>query len=231
MVYAREIDGRTLTLAVSGKLLMNGLVMYDRETDSLWSQVSGEAIYGSYEGTKLEILPALLTTWRLWLDEYPGTKTLDKRGNDQYRFDPYEPYYRDNSVGLFGRTIIDERVAAKELVSGVELDNQAKAYPFSALSDSPPVNDELAGTPLLVVFDSEGESATVFSRVVDGRALTFELRQDVLTDIETGSAWSGVTGQGLSGPLAGKIVSRIPSITLFWFAWVDFHPNTEVYGN
>ena len=147
MVYAREIDGRTLTLAVSGKLLMNGLVMYDRETDSLWSQVSGKAIHGSCEGTKLEILPALMTTWAAWLGEYPDTKTLDKGSGTQYNFDPYEPYYRDNSVGLFGRTVNDERVAVKEFVLGVELGGRAKAYPFSVLSDTPLINDELAGTP------------------------------------------------------------------------------------
>lgn len=208
---------------------MNGLVMYDRETDSLWSQVSGEAIYGPYEGAKLKILPALLTTWKQWLDEYPGTETLDKSGSDQYKFDPYKPYYGDDSVGLFGRTVVDERVAAKEFVLGVKLGDHTRAYPFSVLSEAPVVNDELNGAPLLIAFDPESGSAAAFHRVIDGRALTFELLRDILTDVETGSTWSKVTGRGLSGPLAGRKLAQIPSITLFWFAWVDYNPGADVY--
>ena len=191
--------------------------------------MSGEAIYGPYAGSKLRILPALLTTWENWLDEYPGTKTLDKSGGDQYGFDPYEPYYGDRSVGLFGRTVMDERVAAKEFVLGVKLGNQARAYPFSALSDTPVINDELNDTPLLIAFDPESESVAVFNRVIDGRSLTFLLRRNTLTDAETGSSWSNVTGQGWSGPLAGRSVTRIPSMHLFWFAWVDYNPDTDVY--
>ena len=230
MVYAREVEGKTLTFGVSGKLLMNGLVMYDRETDSMWSQVSGEAIYGSYKGERLTIIPALMTTWRSWLEEHPDTKTLDKNGRQEYRFDPYEPYYGDDSIGLFGRSVNDERLDAKELVIGVNMEGRAKAYPFSELSRSPVINDEVGGVPLLVAFGSESRSAAVFSRTINGRTLTFETRHGNLTDAETGSVWSILTGRALRGELAGIRLSAIPSVTLFWFAWADFYPDTSVHG-
>lgn len=219
-----------MTFAVSGKLLMNGLVMYDRETDSLWSQVSGHAIYGTYDGSQLTILPALMTTWSSWLEEHPGTKTLNKNGRREYLFDPYEPYYGDDSIGLFGRSVNDERLDAKELVIGVNVERRAKAYPFSELSESPVINDEVSGAPLLVAFDSESRSAAVFSRTVNGRALTFEIRHGNLTDAETGSVWSVLTGRALRGELTGIRLSAIPSVTLFWFAWADFYPDTSVHG-
>lgn len=231
MVYAREIGGETLTFGVSGKLLMNGLVMYDRETDSMWSQVSGEAIYGSHKGSRLTILPALMTTWSSWLEEHPDTITLDKEGREEYGFDPYEPYYGDDSVGLFGRSVNDERLGPKELVAGVIVEGRAKAFPFSELSKSPVINDELGGVPLLVTFDSESRSAAVFSRTVNGRTLTFETRRGDLTDTETGSVWSALTGRTLRGELAGIRLSAIPSVTLFWFAWADFYPDTSVLGD
>ena len=230
MVYAREIEGGTLTFGVSGKLLMNGLVMYDRETDSLWSQVSGHAIYGTYDGSQLTILPALMTTWSSWLEEYPDTKILDKNGRQEYSFDPYEPYYGDDSVGLFGRSVNDERLDAKELVAGVVVEGRAKAYPFSELSGSPATNDELGGVPVLVAFESQSRSASVYSRTVNGRTLTFETRRGDLTDTETGSVWSVLTGRALRGELAGFRLSAIPSVTLFWFAWADFYPDTSVHG-
>lgn len=229
MVYAREIAGETLTFGVSGKLLMNGLVMYDRETDSMWSQVSGEAIYGSHKGARLTILPALMTTWRAWLEEHPDTKTLDKNGRQEYRFDPYEPYYGDDSVGLFGRSVNDERLDAKELVAGVIVEGHAKAYPFSELSRYPVINDEIGGVPLLVTFGSESRSAAVFSRTVNGRTLTFETRHGSLTDAQTGSVWSPLTGLATQGEFAGTRLSAVPAITLFWFAWADFNPGTAIY--
>ena len=229
MVYAREIKGQTLTFGVSGKLLMNGLVMYDRETDSMWSQVSGEAIYGPRKGARLTILPALMTTWTAWLQEYPNTRTLDKGGREEYGFDPYEPYYSDDSVGLFGRSVNDERLDAKELVVGVNVSGQTKAYPLSILSDSPAINDEAGGVPLLVAFDPDGRSAAVFSRIVNGQAFTFETALGNLKDVETGSVWSPATGQAVEGALAGTRLSAIPSITLFWFAWADYNPNTRIY--
>lgn len=62
-MYAREVEGRTLTFGVSGKLILNALVMYDRQTDSLWSQFLGVAVQGPLAGTKLEVLPSVLTDW------------------------------------------------------------------------------------------------------------------------------------------------------------------------
>ena len=229
MVYAREIEGETLTFGVSGKLLMNGLVMYDRETDSMWSQVSGEAIYGPREGSRLTILPALMTTWAAWLEEYPDTRTLDKGGRKEYGFDPYEPYYGDDSVGLFGRSVNDERLDAKELVVGVNMSGQAKAYPLSILAESPAINDETGDVPILIAFEPDGRSAAVFKRAVNGQALTFETERGNLKDVETGSVWSPATGQAVAGPLAGTRLSPLPSITLFWFAWADYNPNTFIY--
>ena len=209
---------------------MNGLVMYDRETDSMWSQVSGEAIYGLHKGARLTILSALMTTWSSWLEEYPDTSTLDKEGREEYGFDPYDPYYGDDSVGLFGRSVNDKRLDAKELVAGVVVEGRAKAYPFSELSRYSVINDEVGGVPLLVAFGSESRSAAVFSRTVKGRTLTFETRRGDLTDTETGSVWSALTGRALRGELAGFRLSAIPSVTLFWFAWADFYPQTSVLG-
>ena len=66
-MYAREIETQTLTFGVSGKLIMNALVMYDHETGSLWSQFLGQAVRGQLAGTKLEFIPALMTDWATWV--------------------------------------------------------------------------------------------------------------------------------------------------------------------
>ena len=72
-MHARELDGRTLTLLVSGKLWRNSLIMQDEETGTLWSHVTGEALDGELTGRRLEIVPGVHTTWAEWQEAQPKT--------------------------------------------------------------------------------------------------------------------------------------------------------------
>ena len=140
-----------LTFGASGKLIMNGLVMYDRETGSLWSQVIGQGVDGIHKGSELTVIPALQTTWQGWLSAHPDTMVLDKRG--LYLSDSYSSYYTDSSQGIFGQAERDGRLGPKELVVGVTINGRFKAYPFGELDSTPVVNDVLGGVPLLLTFD------------------------------------------------------------------------------
>ena len=75
-MYSREIEEEIYTFGVSGRLIRNTLVMFDRETDRLWEQIIGEAVDGPLKGTELEFVPAILTTWEDWKTKYPGTLAL-----------------------------------------------------------------------------------------------------------------------------------------------------------
>jgi hypothetical protein len=79
-VYAREIEGQEFTFGVSGKLIRNVLVMYDRQTGSLWSQLLGEAIDGDMVGASLSFLPSWMMSWKEWKAMHPDTVALDKNG-------------------------------------------------------------------------------------------------------------------------------------------------------
>ncbi|MBI2911452.1 MAG: DUF3179 domain-containing protein [Chloroflexi bacterium] len=224
------MQGRRLTFGVSGKLIMNALVMYDRETDSLWSQILGEAVQGPLKGTRLEVIPVMQTTWRLWRDLHPETLVLSVAS----RGDPYVGYYASGDAGILGQSLPDRRVGTKEFVLGLKLGDRVKAYPFRALSRQPVVNDELAGTPLLVTFEADSATGQAFERRVAGQTLTFDeagrrAAQLLVRDRETATLWSGVTGQALEGPLAGQQLTRVPSHYAFWFGWHDFYPDTELF--
>ena len=78
MVYARRVGDRTLTFIVSGKLWRESLIMMDRETGTLWSQVTGEAIHGELKNTRLDSMPVAYTTWAAWKAKHPDTKVLIK---------------------------------------------------------------------------------------------------------------------------------------------------------
>jgi hypothetical protein len=237
-VYAREVpDGeggtRELTFGVSGFLIMNAVVMYDRETDTLWSQFLGRAVLGELAGTLLRPSGVTLTTWETWREAHPDTTVLDQGGVAR---DPYMFYYAGNAAGTLGETNVDRRLERKEFVLGIQRDDgYAKAYPFRHLLGTPVLNDEAPGLPFVVAFDAERGVGQIFDRTVDGRVLTFEQGPPTengglaLRDAETGTLWSPVTGEALAGPLTGSRLELVPSFAVFWFAWSDFHPDTEFY--
>ena len=224
------INGEETTFGVSGKLIRNVLVMYDRATGSLWSQLLGKAVEGPLKGKELEYLPSWQTTWADWKARYPETLALQK-GYSGIR-DPYASYYQSQSAGVIGETFSDGRLYVKEFVIGVELENHPVAYPFSVLNDETVVNDQVGGEPLLVVFDAETASGVIFSRKLDDQILTFTRYDDELQliDEQTGSIWNGIDGEAIDGPLAGRSLDRIKSTRSFWFGWKDFYPDTRIYG-
>jgi hypothetical protein len=228
-VYSREIDGDEFTFGVSGKLIMNVLVMYDRQTESLWSQLLGEAVEGDLEGTKLEFLPSWQTTWADWKATHPETVALSKGFPGDS--DPYNSYYVSGRAGVIGEATTDDRLYIKEFVVGVEHDGVAVAYPFSVLNDQPVVNDTIGDTDVLVVFNDETGTGVVFDRSIEGETLTFSSNEGLeLIDEETGSIWNGLTGEAIDGSLAGKVLERVKSTSSFWFGWKDFHPDTRIFG-
>jgi hypothetical protein len=205
--------------------------MYDRETGTLWSQLLGEAVDGEMVGAKLTFVPSWLMTWEEWKEMHPETVALDKdsrRGSG----DVYDSYYASENAGVIGRTIFDDRLYVKEFVIGVELQDAAVAYPFSVLNDEPLVNDSVAGADLLVAFDAQSGAGAVFNRAIDGDVLTFRPNADqaTMTDDQSGSTWERLTGKAVDGPLSGAELERVKSFASFWFGWVDFHPDTLVYG-
>ena len=232
MVYARRVAGQELTFGVSGKLIMNSLVMFDRQTDTLWSQFLSLGVDGPLAGTKLELLSALQTEWETWHELHPDTLVLDvgrPPGTDRY-----ESYYRRGSAGILGERHQDSRLDRKELVLALELDGRARAYPFSALRRERVVNDSFGDLPVLIFFDAASNTAVAFERRVEGRTLTFQLQGDgkgqpILTDVETGTRWQALTGRAIAGQLEGATLQRLPASYSFWFAWTDFHPDTELY--
>jgi hypothetical protein len=202
--------------------------MYDRQTDSLWSQLLGEAVAGPLMGTKLEFLPAFQTTWSEWKAQHPESLALQKGyfGNR----DPYTQYYASGQTGVIGTTNNDYRLYEKEFVVGVEHEDYAVAFPFSVLNEEPVVNYQNNDIALLVVFNANSGTGVVFDRSIDDQILTFEPIDGLkLRDIETQSTWDGLNGLAIEGSLEGKELKRVKSTSSFWFGWVDFFPETEVY--
>ena len=230
MVFARQIAGQTLSFGVSGRLIMNAVVMYDHQTETLWSQFLAVAVDGPLKGTAMELLPSQLTTWGAWKEQHPDTLLLDRTvGGSGFR-DSYSIYYNSNSAGILGESNKDRRLPVKELIVGLDHGGERIAYAFSKLANQPVVNDVYEGEPVLVTHDPAAGAAAAFTRTLNGEVLAFDSVDDMtMRDCETGSLWSAVRGEALSGPLAGAQLEQLPAFVSFWFAWSDFYPGTEVW--
>ena len=227
-MYARTVKAETLTFGVSGKLIMNALVMYDWETDTLWSQLLGEAVQGPLLGERLTLLPSRLTTWGDWKAEHPDTLALD---TGRRPYDSYIDYYISSRTGIMPESNNDERLAPKQLVLGLVGESSQRVYAHSDLESAQVVNDVFEGAEIVVVLDSTSRSVGAFDRRVGERVLTLEQGDDSgeMVDAETGSTWSKLTGMAVAGELEGKRLQEHPSFNVFWFGWSDYYPDTEVF--
>jgi hypothetical protein len=230
-VYARESSGRTFTLGVSGSLWKDALVMYDRETESLWTQITGEALRGPMDGARLRKIPSVTTTWRSWKEDHPETLVLvhDPKLSRSEHYVEYDG--EPDTLGIFGTKNVDDRLEGKRRVLGVAPGALGNAVPVAYLMEKDRlINDSIGGTPVVVVTDAVGDSR-IFGRSADGRELHFIAGDDGpgrATDRETGSSWDLMIGKAIAGPLAGTRLEAIPATQAFWFAWIAFYPGSEI---
>lgn len=238
-MYARLVQGREYTFGVSGKLARNALVMYDHQTQSLWSQLSGEAVEGPLERMRLDPVPCDQLNWATWKRRYPQGLVLSKSraAPGAYSADPYAGYYISPTGGLFGAASVDPRLEAKQFVLGLALAGRARAYPYSLLQQLVVVNDVLAGTPVVIVFSGALQSALAYERyTATSIELTFVAAPEagpndvLLEDEQSGSRWDAHSGQAISGPWTGWTLNRLPTTSALWSGWREQYPDTDVYA-
>jgi len=155
VVHAREVEGRALTLLVSGKLWRNSLVMQDLETETLWSHITGEALEGELAGTRLEILPSIQTTWSEWKAAYPGSQVLVK--SEEVKSSRYSSYFADpERTGLFRARWLQGRLPGKTLVYGLRHGPHAVAVVPEILADGQTHVVELGDQEVIIQRQQDG---------------------------------------------------------------------------
>jgi hypothetical protein len=230
----RRVDGQPATFGVSGFLFRSDLVMYDRSSGSLWSQIMATAIRGPSTGDRLELVPSTLTTWGEWQAERPDTTVLlppPESGTIEPTTDGFPAAGSPDSghVGVISvaRGFDDDRLPARAIVVGVATDEAAKAYPIDRVQEAGVVNDRVGELPIVV---APGAVPQAYDRRIDGTTLSFEPAGEGRMR-GGGSTWSTTTGRALSGTYEGRHLARATGVTsTYWFAWLDFHPEATVYG-
>lgn len=163
MVFSALVDGQSSSFGVSGLLYNSDVLLYDRRTESLWSQIMQEAVSGPLIGTRLEHLPASHTTWQDWRQRHPDSLVLstDTGFRRDYNRTPYTGYEQSERI-WFPVANRDDRYHAKELVIGLELNGEHKAYPFVELARRDgQFTDQVGDQTITVQFDPQHQTGRV----------------------------------------------------------------------
>jgi hypothetical protein len=246
IVFDRRIEGETHEFGVSGFLRHSDMIMFDRKTESLWQQFTGEAIVGDYTGKQLDVLPSQIISYEQFKENYPDGVVLSKDTgyNRAYGRNPYSGYDDVNNTPFMMRGSEDDRLPPMEKVIGVRIGNRQIAYPYSVSEEERVINDEVAGTPIAIFHVDGARSALddpelsesrvdgstgAFERTVNGKVLDFRYRRGKIQDRQTGSTWS-ISGRAVEGELKGTQLKTLTFGDYFAFAWLVFWPETKIYN-
>ncbi|MCA1802740.1 MAG: DUF3179 domain-containing protein [Rhodothermaceae bacterium] len=244
IVFDRRLDGEVLEFGVSGMLRHSDMIMYDRTTESLWQQFSGEALVGDLTGDYLDILPSQLISFEQFREMYPGAEVMSRETGQRrnYGQNPYAGYDDIKNSPFLLKEKVSDKISPMQKVVGVRTEKEVKGYSYRVTVDKRVLHDRVGGEPIVIfhldgmasamdnrdIHRSRDDGATgVFSPLLNGKTLEFEFRDGQIRDTNTGSTWS-ITGRATSGTLQGEQLETKIFGDYFAFAWLVFYPDTEV---
>jgi hypothetical protein len=242
--------GRELHFYLAGINNQNFL-MRDRETGSWWQQVTGRAIAGELAGSALELMPNDELTFGLWKSEASHLQGQGQRsflvlapvkGHEKDYDKEWEKEVAKYPVPL---TFPGQGLQDRDVILGVEMDGQARAFPLAKVRGESPVEDKIAGVRVVLVTGPDGESVRVFRSQWNGLAI--ELYRDTQSDGQSngksngkspewrlldsvGNTWN-FAGCATSGPAVGQCLEKINFLKDYWFDWKNYNPQTTVYNH
>jgi hypothetical protein len=229
VTYSIELNEEVLEFGVSGKLRDANLVMYDRGTETYWSQIGGNAIIGPRVPQELELKFSSVTEWSEWKNGHPETQVLSRNTGiypvSSYDSNPYAGYEETEGVG-FGLGSTDERLPSKKLVYGVTAGGKAKAYTEDIIEEEGLIQDQLGGETVLVLKRPDDGTINAFRVKENHQNLNFTLEENGLRDSNE-MLWD-FEGEQVGGD--GSMDKLNPK-GFFWFAWAKFNPETQIYNN
>lgn len=220
------------TFGVSGLLYNANLILYDRNTDSNWSQLRLECVNGSLINNKPKLYSVVETDWKTWKTLYPNTQVLNTQTgfSRTYGTSPYGDYSTNNNRFIFRPDITNSALPNKERVHSIIDGDLSKVYQFSDFENGKAIRDTFNSKDYLII----GNENLIYSFELqdDFKNLIFEYdfnNSEVFFKDNEGNKWS-VFGEVIEGPRLGEVLTSPKSVISYWFAIAAFYPNPEVYA-
>ena len=244
VVFDRRIDGVAAEFGVTGMLRHSDMVMFDRRTESLWQQLTGEAIVGTHTGKRLEIVASQVVPFRTVSESLAGARVLTRATGfkREYGTNPYVNYESLDRMTLPVSYQHSRSIKPLERLLTFRSASKTLGYILRQLRTNPVQNGGQRGSEYVVFYEpamltplaarriadsTEVGTAAVFSPIVDGERLEFESVNGTIVDHKTSSTWN-LLGQATAGPLAGTVLDPIEHGVYYAFAWLAFEPQTQV---
>lgn len=238
--WNRVVNGKVTEFGVSGLLFRNNLIMYDRNTESNWSQMQLRSVNGDLSRQPAEVYTVVETTWEIWKEMYPESEvlSLDTGFSRDYSGFAYRSDFstNDNSI-LFPIQNNDNRLDRKDRVLGVidsevaDSDATVRAYPIDQFGEGINVIQDQLGTNNYVVVGSS--SSNISAAFINNSQTEFTAVQNelpIVMEDADGNRYD-IFGVITDGPNEGQRLESARSYTGYWYGWADFFPNISIHGN
>lgn len=223
ILFETDIEGRDspLIFGSSGFLYRSNKLMFDRQTDSLWNQFTGEPVNGPLvdSGIKLKIRPVVITSWDAWRNKHPKTKvlSLDTGFSRDYASGVvYSSYFSSPDLMFPAVVTGQDKIGQKDYVFGIRDVGASKAWPVIAFEGGAVINDRIGDRNIVLI----GDTQTRTVRAYDRGSHTFQKMEGLGEVVEAGDTWM-VTEEFLAGP-NGQKLSRVAGHIVYWFAWDNY---------
>jgi hypothetical protein len=246
VVFNRQVGDNVLDFGTSGGLYQANLVLYDRQTETLWTQFDGRAVVGTLVGEQLATVPTSMVSWNDYLLDHPDGSVLsrDTRNPKPYGRNPYNAYdQRTAPVAGFFTGEPDKTLPPLERIVGISTTDEALAVPTDSLAKVGVASTTLGGHPITLwhlpgtasaLNDADlasGEdvgSTGVFYAQVAGQPADFKRVERGFVDDLTESTWN-ILGEAIAGPERGARLEPLDHVDTFWFSWATFRVEAALY--
>lgn len=207
-------------------------IMQDDETGSWWQQITGEAIFGSSKGQRLNLVSHDELSFSVWKQEHPDGRVL--LPDDTKPWKQFSEDWEEHTAKLPVLDALnpDTRLSARTQIIGIKINGVAKAYPLSSIQQQSPILDYVSSTPIVIVMADDHKSVRAFERKIDGKDLELFAKPGVrplrLIDSETGSEWD-FTGKCTAGKYSGQALKPVYALRDYWFDWKAYNPETLIH--
>ena len=216
---------------VSGLLYNSNLIAYDRKTDSYVSQMFSSGISGKKMCENTGHIQVIETTWETWKSLYPDSEVLSTETGftRNYGTLAYSTTQIESSVPLFPVNNVDERLPNYRRVFGIVINHDAKVFEINDFDENGElIFDFIHGMKVVVVGNSKKNFVVAFFPILKGKSISLEFKDQLLID-ENENHYN-LFGEVISGPDKGSRLESPMYFTGYWFAWVAFYPNLELYS-
>ena len=215
-------DDEPFIFGSTGLLYRSNKLMFDRKTNSVWNQFTGEPVIGplASSGLKLKIRPIITTTWAQWKREHPTSKVLSLDTGYFRNYDSghvYREYFASPAL-MFPAAVGDEsRLVRKDYVFGIRQFGMAKAWPIEAFKNRPVINDRIGDKAIVLIGDAKTRTVRSYQRQPEQK---FFIQADGEL-YSSDSSWE-VTEEYLMSEDGSVRLPRIAGHLSYWFAWDNY---------